>query len=112
MKLRILITVAMFAAAMTAAFGSNLQSGHSLKTIGGEFTLLDAKSGKTFSDRDLRGRPAALFFGFTHCADVCPTALISASRWLKALGSDADKVRVVFVSVDPSATHPTRSRST
>jgi protein SCO1/2 len=102
MKLRLAITLAVFVAASILAFRGDLHAGR----VGGaakaaSFELIDAKSGKPFTDRNLRGQPAALFFGFTHCPDVCPTALITAGRWLKALGPDADKLRFVFVSVDP-----------
>jgi len=65
------------------------------------FSLIDAKSGQRFTDQDLRGEPAALFFGFTHCPDVCPTALSVAGRWLKALGGHGDQLRFVFMTVDP-----------
>jgi protein SCO1/2 len=68
--------------------------------IGGPFSLTD-QNGRTVTDRDLRGKPALMFFGFTHCPDVCPTALFEVSEILRALGPDADRVRVLFVTVDP-----------
>lgn len=43
-----------------------------------------------------------MIFGFTHCPDVCPTTLFEATSWLKSLGSDADQLQVLFVSVDPA----------
>ena len=52
------------------------------------------------------GRPSAWFYGFTHCPDVCPTALAEMSAILEALGPDADKLKVVFVSVDPERDTP------
>lgn len=73
--------------------------------IGGAFSLVDTE-GRRVSDADLKGKPAAMFFGFTHCPDVCPTTLVEASAWLKALGPDAEKLRVVFVSVDPERDTP------
>lgn len=73
--------------------------------IGGAFSLVDTE-GRRVSDADLKGKPAAMFFGFTHCPDVCPTTLVEASGWLKALGPDAEKLRVVFVSVDPERDTP------
>ena len=73
--------------------------------LGGPFALVDA-NGRPFTDRDLRGRPAALFFGFTTCPEVCPTTLARWTASLKALGPDADKVRLVFVSVDPERDTP------
>lgn len=69
--------------------------------IGGPFTLTD-QNGNTFTDKDLAGSPTLIFFGFTHCPDVCPTTLFEVSEVLRAAGSDADKVRVLFVSVDPA----------
>jgi protein SCO1 len=50
---------------------------------------------------DFRGKAVVLFFGFTHCPDVCPTTLADISTALKALGRDADRVQVLFVTVDP-----------
>jgi protein SCO1 len=101
MKLRIAITLAVFVASLILAFHGDSRAGRSTGASAPSFELIDAKTGKPFTERDLRGHPAALFFGFTHCPDVCPIALVTAGRWLKALGSDADKLRFVFVSVDP-----------
>jgi protein SCO1/2 len=50
---------------------------------------------------DFRGKAVVVFFGFTHCPDVCPTTLADASQALKQLGKDADRVQVLFVTVDP-----------
>jgi len=50
---------------------------------------------------EFRGKAVVLFFGFTHCPDVCPTTLADASQALKALGGDAKRVQVLFVTVDP-----------
>jgi protein SCO1/2 len=68
--------------------------------IGGPFQLTD-QTGKPVTDRDLKGRPTLIFFGFTHCPDVCPTSLFEISEVLRAMGKDADKVNAFFVSVDP-----------
>lgn len=64
------------------------------------FRLID-QNGKTVTEADFAGIPVAWFYGFTTCPDVCPTALSEMSRLLTALGEDADKLRMVFVSVDP-----------
>lgn len=72
---------------------------------GAPFELTNT-AGETVRWEDLRGKPAALFFGFTHCPDVCPTALLDASSWLDALGEDADDLQVVFISVDPQRDRP------
>lgn len=67
---------------------------------GGTFELIDHR-GQRFASASLAGRPYAIFFGFTHCPDVCPTTLVEMSNNLRSLGSDADKLTVVFVTVDP-----------
>ena len=53
------------------------------KYIGGPFTLTNGATGKPFSEKDLDGKPTALFFGFTRCPDVCPTALQRMARLRK-----------------------------
>ncbi len=68
--------------------------------IGGPFQLTD-QSGATITEKSLQGRPTLIFFGFTHCPDVCPTSLFEISEVLRAMGPDADKVNAYFVSVDP-----------
>lgn len=68
--------------------------------IGGPFQLTD-QSGQMVTDKDLKGKPTLIFFGFTHCPDVCPTSLFEMSEVLKAMGKDADRVNTYFVSVDP-----------
>lgn len=68
--------------------------------IGGPFQLTD-QGGATVTEKSLQGRPTLIFFGFTHCPDVCPTALFEISELLRAMGTDADRVNAYFVSVDP-----------
>src|SRR5438552_11130027 len=68
--------------------------------IGGPFQLTD-QAGQAVTDQNLKGRPTLIFFGFTHCPDVCPTSLFEISEVLRAMGKDADKVNAYFVSVDP-----------
>jgi protein SCO1/2 len=68
--------------------------------IGGPFQLTD-QAGQTVTDQNLKGKPTLIFFGFTHCPDVCPTSLFEISEVLKAMGKDADRVNALFVSVDP-----------
>jgi len=76
-----------------------------IAAIGGPFTLTD-QNGGTVTDRDLKGRPFLVFFGFTHCPDVCPTTLFEVSQILRALGPDADRVRALFITVDPERDTP------
>lgn len=68
--------------------------------IGGPFQLTD-QNGKAVTDKSLKGKPTLIFFGYTHCPDVCPTSLFEISEVLRAMGKDADKVNALFVSVDP-----------
>lgn len=66
-----------------------------------QFAMTRASDGKAVTAEDYRGRIVLLYFGYTSCPDVCPTTLLNASTMLKSLGADADKVRVLFVTVDP-----------
>jgi len=68
--------------------------------IGGPFQLTDQR-GTSVTEKDLQGKPTLIFFGFTHCPDVCPTSLFEISEILRALGTDADRVNAYFISVDP-----------
>lgn len=75
-----------------------------LATIGGPFTLVGADS-QPFASSRLNGKPAAIFFGFTHCPDVCPTTLARLTKLRRQLGSD-DAFSIVFISVDPERDKP------
>jgi protein SCO1/2 len=68
--------------------------------IGGPFQLTD-QAGQTVTEKEMQGRPTLIFFGFTHCPDVCPTSLFEISEVLRAMGPDADRVNAYFISVDP-----------
>ena len=76
-----------------------------LGTIGGPFTLTGS-DGKPFSSARLNGRPAAIFFGFTHCPDVCPTTLARLVKLRRQLGEGDDSLLIVFISVDPERDGP------
>ena len=67
---------------------------------GRDFALID-HTGKPRTLADFRGKVVVLFFGYTHCPDVCPTTLAELAEALKRLGPDAAKVQVLFVTVDP-----------
>jgi protein SCO1/2 len=84
---------------MTMPGGGGLASGPS--AIGGAFMLTD-QAGRTITERDLKGKPSLVFFGFTHCPDICPTKLFEMTQMLDKLGADAAKVNVYFVTVDPA----------
>jgi protein SCO1 len=74
--------------------------------IGGPFQLVN-QNGDAVTQDKLAGKPTLLFFGYTHCPDVCPTTLFEVSELLRALGKDADRVNAYFVSVDPERDTPT-----
>jgi protein SCO1 len=84
---------------MLWAFGG-LRNVAAPAAIGGPFQLTD-QSGQTVTEKNLVGRPTLIFFGFTHCPDICPTELFQMSEILRAMGKDADRVNAYFVSVDP-----------
>ena len=71
----------------------------------GDFQLQD-KTGQARTLADYRGHPILLFFGFTQCPDICPTALTRALEMKDLLGADADKLRVLFITVDPERDTP------
>jgi protein SCO1/2 len=68
--------------------------------IGGPFKLID-QNGHAVTEADFRGEPSLVFFGFTHCPDACPTTLLELSDVLQKLGPAANKVHVLFITVDP-----------
>ena len=74
-------------------------------SIGGPFSLIDHHS-KRVSDADFRGRYMLVFFGFTHCPDVCPSTLRNISLALDHLDRAADEIRAVFITVDPERDGP------
>ncbi len=73
--------------------------------IGGPFSLIDT-DGKRVTDRDFRGKLMLVFFGYTHCPDVCPTELQNMAEVMDKLGADAAQVAPIFISVDPSRDTP------
>jgi protein SCO1/2 len=73
--------------------------------IGGPFKLVD-QSGKPITDEDMKGHPFLVFFGYTHCPDICPTTLFEMSEVMRALGKDADGINALFITVDPERDTP------
>ncbi len=73
--------------------------------IGGPFSLTDS-NGLPFSSVKLAGRPFAIFFGFTHCPDVCPTTLARLARLRRDIGKGEDSFAIVFVTVDAERDGP------
>jgi len=82
------------------------QSGSSkVVAFGAPFELVD-HNGEKITEQAFRGKPTAVFFGFTHCPEVCPTTLFELDGWIEQLGSDADKMGAYFVSIDPERDTP------
>lgn len=110
-RTRPLIIVAAFAASLAIGLLVMLWAFDGIKgvtapsAIGGPFRLAD-QSGAVVTENDLKGKTTLVFFGFTHCPDVCPTALFEMSEILRALGKDAGRVNAWFVSVDPERDTP------
>jgi protein SCO1 len=70
-----------------------------------DFHLNDA-AGKPVSLEDFRGKVVVLFFGYTHCPQVCPTELAELAQMMRKLGKDADRVQVLFITLDPERDTP------
>ena len=73
--------------------------------IGGPF-VLESGDGQKVSDADLRGAPFLVFFGYTHCPDVCPTTLNAVAAALDKLGPKAKDLAPIFITVDPQRDTP------
>ena len=104
---RPLVIIAAFAGSLVVglvlmlwALGGLRKARRRLPRSAGPFQLTD-QAGQTVTEKSLQGRPTLIFFGFTHCPDVCPTSLFEISEVLKAMGKDADRVNAYFISVDP-----------
>ncbi|ABA03412.1 Electron transport protein SCO1/SenC [Nitrobacter winogradskyi Nb-255] len=103
---RPLILVAAFAGSLVVGLTvvmwllGGLASKPTAASIGGPFQLTD-QTGQTVTEKDMVGRPTIVFFGYTHCPDVCPTSLFEMSEVLRAMGPDADRVNAYFITVDP-----------
>lgn len=69
-------------------------------TVGGPFTLTD-QSGQKRSDSEFRGKLMIVYFGYTFCPDVCPADLLAITRAMDALGSSAENVQPLFITLDP-----------
>jgi len=106
----IALAVAAVLAIVLAGFGGWLVFGRSGGgnagvAIGGPFSLVD-KDGHPFTDRNLLGRYALIYFGYTYCPDVCPTTLNSVGAALDLLGPQAARLRAVFITIDPQRDSP------
>jgi len=98
-----LMTAAIAVLALIAVWLALAPKGANQSLVGGPFALEDG-SGKTVSEQTLRGRPFLVYFGYTHCPDVCPTELAHISDVLAAMGDKA--VPALFITVDPERDTP------
>ncbi|PSC06652.1 hypothetical protein SLNSH_02260 [Alsobacter soli] len=73
--------------------------------VGGPFRLVN-QDGQPVTEAVLKGKPSLIFFGFTHCPDVCPTTLQDVTQLYDALGAKADDLKAFFISVDPERDTP------
>ncbi|MDO5102959.1 MAG: SCO family protein [Lautropia sp.] len=73
---------------------------------GNELSLTDGVTGKPVTLQDLKGKVVFLFFGFAQCPDICPTTLLKAKEVKEALGQEAKRLQVVFVTLDPERDTP------
>ena len=112
-RYRLALTLGAFLCGLVLVFGAILLAsgrapspiGPAIAAVGGPFHLED-QNGKPVSDADMKGRPFLVFFGFTHCPDVCPTTLFDVSQVLHQLGKDADRAGALFITVDPERDTP------
>ena len=97
------------AALLGAACSPEAPKFRSTDISGAEFgreLALTGHDGKPRTLADFRGKVVVLFFGYTHCPDICPTTLADMASVLKALGPDATRVQVLFATLDPERDAP------
>lgn len=82
-----------------------LETPSAQRPVDGSFELVDSME-RTVTDEDFRGQWLLVFFGFTFCPDVCPTTLVDVSGVLERLGERADRVKPLFITVDPARDTP------
>ncbi|WP_293682502.1 SCO family protein, partial [uncultured Phenylobacterium sp.] len=106
MSRRILALIALLALALAILTGLAVRKGvlgpqTNTAAVGGPFQLVDT-SGRTVDQGVLKGKWSVVFFGFTHCPDICPTTLFEMAQVEPLLGPKARDLQTVFISVDPS----------
>lgn len=105
MSRRVLALVAVLALALAILTGLAVRKGvlgpeEQTAAVGGAFQLVD-QTGATVDEDVLKGKWSAVFFGFTHCPDVCPTTLFEMAEVERLMGEKAGTLQTVFISVDP-----------
>mgnify|MGYP005991802861 CR=1 FL=1 len=104
--LRIVLWAAVAVAALGLAWATWLRPSppdqqQVMQSLGkGDYRLVTA-DGQPFTEADLKGQPTAVFFGFTHCPDVCPTTLGEITNWQAELAEEGAELRSLFITVDP-----------
>lgn len=83
--------------------GASVETGHA--NIGGAFSLTD-QTGKPVTDKDLHGTLSLVFFGFSHCPDICPVTLDTFTQVMQGLGEESNQLTPVFITVDPARDTP------
>jgi protein SCO1/2 len=117
MSRRSLAVIALLALAFAILTGLAVRSGvlstrpeQQTAAVGGPFQLVD-QSGRTVDERLLKGKWSAVFFGFTHCPDVCPTTMFALGGAEKTLGPQAKDFQTVLITVDPARDTPQQMAS-
>lgn len=97
--------ILMLLALLAACEEPRLPSPFHANDVGAKFSQADFQltdhNGKPRTLADFRGKVVAIFFGYTHCPDVCPTTMADLAQVRRKLGQDADKLQVLFVTLDP-----------
>jgi protein SCO1 len=96
-------SLAVLAVALVLVLAPSKNSGAS--AVGGPFSLVN-QDGKPVTEQDFAGRPFLVFFGFTHCPDICPTTLFQISEMLGKMGDEGRELRALFITVDPERDTP------
>jgi protein SCO1 len=95
----VIVLIAVFSGALAFDYWRDRSKGDDVP-FGGQFELVDT-NGQPITEEAFRSHPSAIFFGFTHCPDVCPTTLFELDGWLKQLGPEGQNIHAYFVTVDP-----------
>ncbi|WP_438753296.1 SCO family protein [Pararhizobium sp. O133] len=107
--LRIVLWVAVAVVAAVLGYAAYWMSNPKEQLAAGPFGVpfeLVSQTGQPISEKAFTGKPSAVFFGFTHCPEVCPTTLFELNGWLEKVDPDGTKLQAYFVSVDPERDTP------
>lgn len=86
------------------------RNAHQVVAFGAPFELVD-QNGAPITDAAFRNQPTVVFFGFTHCPEVCPTTLFEMDGWLEQLGPEGKDLKAYFITVDPERDTPEAMKS-